>query len=153
MTHTEFVQGLRNAADFFEARPELAAPTSEISFIYYGYYDEAFKHTVDSRSGLAHLVRIIGGKVDKLEDDSYYRVIAKRDGFKIEAVAYRKAICECVKVGTKVEPEHVIPAQPAIEEQVIPEREVEIFEWRCPSLLAPESEEEHPSPHPVGVEA
>ena len=135
MTHTEFVQALRNAADFFEARPELGNPCFDwLDFCYSGKVNNI---TIDSREGLAEFARIVGGHIDKIEDDEFYRLIAKRNGFTVKALAYRAAVCEKIQIGSKIEPEHIIPARP---EQLIPEQVVPVYGWRCPSLLAPASE-------------
>ena len=133
MEHTEFVKALRNAADFFEARPELGVPY-EADHLSFGFYGAVDGISLDSTRGLAAFVRIVGGKIEKEEDDSFYKLNAHKQGFSVRAVAYRSAVCEKVKVGTKVEPEHVIPAQ---EETIVPEREFPVYEWRCPSIMAP----------------
>jgi hypothetical protein len=135
MKHAEFVQSLRNAADFFEARPELGVPScSEQN---YNFCGDINGKSLDSRAGLAEFIRLVGGRIDKDEDDYWYRLVSWQHGFSVRALAWRSAVCEQVKVGVKIEPAHVIPAQ---EETEVPEREVPVYEWRCPSLLAPEEE-------------
>lgn len=134
MTHSDFVQALRDAADFFKARPELGTPTTaRLEYGFYGHFGPNLDTTVDSKDGLAKFAHIVGGELKKDADDRYYRLIADRGNFSVKAVAYRNDVCERVQVGTKIEPEHVIPAQ---EEQIVPEREVPVYEWHCPSLLA-----------------
>ena len=133
MTMQEFIQGLRNAADFFEAHPEIGMP-GEPCFSYYGDVNEK---SVDSREGLAEFARIVGGRIDKDASDHYLTLTAKKRGFTLRAVAIRSQVCQQVAVGTKIEPAHTIPAQA---EMTVPEREVPVYEWRCPSILAGEGE-------------
>ena len=54
----------------------------------------------------------------------------------------REQVCERVVVGTKIEPEHSVPAAP---EQVVPARTIELVEWRCGSLLSPEPPVHNPN--------
>ena len=136
MDHSEFVNGLREAADFFEARPELGVPSCSSSFTFYG---DINGKTIDSKEGLAEFVRIVGGHIDKTADDDFFRLRADRGSFSVRAVAYRNQVCERVQVGTKIEPGHVIPAQA---ETYVADREVPIYEYRCPSILSISREEE-----------
>ena len=145
MTHAEFVQGLRNAADFFETREEMGVPSTSLDFCFAGQVNGK---RVDSKEGLAEFARIVGGHIEKNADETFYTLVADREGFRVRALAYRSQVCERIQVGTKIEPEHILPAQ---EQQIVPEREVPIYEYRCPTILAPE--EDHPLPHPMGVEA
>lgn len=134
MKHAEFVQNLRNAADFFEAHPELGVPTTALDFVFAG---DVNGKSCDTKEGLAEFVRLVGGRIEKKEDDTFYRLISQQNGFIVRAIAWRQNVCERVQIATKLEPAHVIPAQ---EETEVPEREVPVYEWRCPSLLAPEEE-------------
>jgi len=137
MTHQEFVQSLRNAADFFEARPELGLPTTDLQYSFCGLIAGLES---DSREGLAAFARICGGRIEKETTEDFFKLVSKQDGFVVKAVAYRKAVCQRVQIGTKVEPEQIIPAIKAKPKEVIPAREVAIFEWRCPRILS-EAEE------------
>jgi hypothetical protein len=134
MEMTEFVTRMRAAADFFEAHPDLGVPTHDFDFRYYGSVNGK---SVDSVEGLAEFTRIVGGRVDKVADENYYRLVAERDGFSVGAIAYRNNVCERVQVGTKIEPGHVIPASPEV---YVAAREVPIYEFHCPSLLARKEE-------------
>jgi hypothetical protein len=143
MTHAEFVQGLRNAADFFEARPELGLPYEgfcypEIRFGYYGAFGGR-KDTPEFQSpdGALYFAKHVGGRLDKKVADDSFELIAKREGFSVKGYFQRDAVCTRVQVGVKQEPEHVLPARPAEEERIIPAQEVPIYEWRCPTLTAP----------------
>ena len=129
MEHAEFIRGLRNAADFFEARPELGLPYQANEFRFYG---TVCGLPLDSRESMVAFAKIAGGRTDKEESDNLYYLTAKRDGFSVRAAGYRAHICEKIEVGVKIVPAHIIPAQ---KEQLVPEREVPIYEWRCPPLL------------------
>ena len=133
MTHAEFVQGLRNAADFFETREEMGVPFSPLDFCFAG---EVNGKSVDSKEGLAEFARIVGGHIEKKVDNIFYTLVAEREGFRVRALAYRGLVCERIQVGTKIEPEHILPTVPAQEQQIVPEHEVPIYEYRCPPLLA-----------------
>ena len=148
MTHAEFVQGLRNAANFFEARPELGTPYegychSSLQFGYYGAFggiDDA--PAFQSPEGALYFAKHVGGRVDKDGDDNNFSLTAKRPGFTVTAHFNRDAVCARVQVGVKIEPEHVLPALPATEEKIIPAKEIPVYEWRCPSLLKGAAESE-----------
>ena len=137
MEHAAFVKALRDAADFFEARPELGVPYGDPEFTFCGFIGGK---SIDSKEGLALFVKSVGGRVDKEGDDYLLTLRAKRQGFSVRALAYREKVCERVLVTTKTEPAHVLPAQPATEEVFVPRREVPVYEWRCPSILAGEGE-------------
>jgi hypothetical protein len=129
---SEFVQGLRDAADFFEAHLALGLPNEyDVAF---HYYSQVAGVSVDTIGGLNLFASIVGGHIKKDADESYYRLTADRGSFKVIAIAMRNNVCERVVVGTKIEPAHVIPAQPETE---VPERVVEIYEYHCPTLTKP----------------
>src|SRR5665213_2472267 len=121
---SEFVKGLRDAADFFESHLALGPPYEAIGAVKFNYYGSVAGVSIDSIGGLNAFATIVGGRIDKSSDDSYYRLTADRGSFVVTATATRSAVCERVMVGTKIEPAHVIPAQ---EEQTVPERQVEIY--------------------------
>ena len=134
MTHAEYADGLRQVADFLEAHPEIELPESTLN-CYRLYNKEAVAVTARALSS--------GGRCAKVYEESI--VLLKRVFGPIELcyLGSRSNVCERVQVGTKIEPEHIIPAQaeqfiPAQAEQFIPEREVQVYGWRCPSLLAPD---------------
>lgn len=135
MTHQEFIDGLRRAADFFSVRPELGVPNGELVFNY--AWDFPNGMMVDSKDGVAFFARTVGGKLEKQTTDSFYYLVAKRDGFTVKCSSYRQSVCEMVQVGTKIEPARVIPAQ---EEKFVPEQEIPVYEYRCPSILEPQHE-------------
>ena len=131
---SQFVKELRDAADFFESHITLGVPYEGNGPITYHYYGTVAGVSVDSINGLHTFVSLIGGRIDKSSDESYYRLESDQGSFRVNATASRNSVCERVVVGTKIEPEHVIPAQP---ETRVPERVVEIYEYHCPTLTKP----------------
>jgi hypothetical protein len=127
----EFVQNLRDVADFLEAHPEIGTP--ETSTIWFHCWHQG----KNAKQELAKIASIPGGWDKDVEEGvmASYRLNRDFGPLRISVSAWRSDVCEKFQVGTKVEPEHVIPAQ---EEQIVPERVVPVFEWKCPSLLAPE---------------
>ena len=120
----EFVESLRNLADFFEQHEEIRLPlTTHIT---------VFPNYSESKQQFRDFCRAIGGKIEKqFGDDVMYADKPFGNLFILRFMAYRDAVCERVVVGTKVLPateERIVPAEP--------EREVEIVEWRCGSVLA-----------------
>lgn len=130
----EFVQSLRDAADFFESHAALGVPYEGTGPLVFHYYGSVVGVSVDSINGLHAFVSIVGGHIDKDSDESYYRLLSDQGSFKVQITANRNSVCKRVVVGTKIEPAHVIPAQP---ETQVPERVVEIYEYHCPTLMKP----------------
>jgi hypothetical protein len=127
------IAALRAMADWLESTPLDLPMSTEVSCpVYSGQIADprGILHTIDSQIGMA-LVANAAGSVDK-EVTQYHFKLKKSFGAGVytEWVAYRETVCERVVLGTKyvpAEPEKVIAAQPAREEDVI--------EWKCPSLL------------------
>jgi len=120
MENHEFINALRELADFYEARPDMELPISlEISLYPSG------------KQGMAKVARQMG-KCEKVADGMFFRVKRFFGPIQLVAIEYRSMVCEKVTVGKKIVPETVIPAREA---QVIPEHEEEVVEWRCPELL------------------
>jgi hypothetical protein len=131
MTSAEFVQGLRDAANFFETHSELGPPHEDLHFHFYSRVGPFY---ADSKEGLAFFAKSVGGHLDKTgSNENFFRMKSDRGTFSVSIVSTRNSVCERIKVGTKIEPAHVVPAQ---EETFVPEREVPIYEYRCPSILA-----------------
>jgi len=120
MTNQEFVQALRDLADFYEARQELKLPT-----------DPRFVLTPSGSEGIAQTARQLGNCV-KSTDSLFYRLKRSFGPIDLEAIEYRSQVCEQVVVGRRVVPATRIEAREA---EVIPEHEEDIVEWRCPKLL------------------
>lgn len=82
-----------------------------------------------TKKSFAEAVRGVGGVQKKVGDTWYY--CAKRFGtIEVCWALQREHICERVVIGTQTvpaEPEKVLPA--------MPERVVEIVEWKCPESI------------------
>lgn len=121
----EFVEGLRDLASLFDTHEELQLPTwkQDINVFLHG----------DVKQLMAAAAKALGC-VDKSYGDELFEL---QRGFgallQLRIIANRDEVCERVVIATKVEPAHIIPAQ---EEKFVPEREVEIVEWRCTPLLS-----------------
>jgi hypothetical protein len=121
MTNTdernEYVQGLRELADFIEAHPDAPLP-----------FVGAHNAFVDDKTRLGAIVRACGGRWEKSATEDYFyirRTFAA--GHTYEVNVSREQVCRKVVTGTRIE-----PAQP--------EREVETYKWVCeePLLAAAE---------------
>lgn len=118
----EFIAGLREIADFYEAHPELPEnggvaidiwPTGGVDKV--GMY-----------------ARIFGKSSKRVIGDSYFILGKKfRGGSKIEVNWSRGAVCQRVVVGQETVVEDVV--------EIVGKRTVtkDKVEWKCPSVLAP----------------
>jgi len=87
-------------------------------------------HSIDSLAFMA-LARLRLGACEKQVDESYFRLVKDfGDGVELKFVAIRATVCMPKVVGKRV-----IPAQPAKFVEAQPEREEDVIEWDCPSLL------------------
>lgn len=121
MNHAEFAQGLRIAAAFIESHPELPCPTS--------FRGDVWGCTKEQMALAVHAA----GKVNKgFTEELVWVSVDLGPAMTLDYNAYRSEVCERVQVGTKIEPAHIIPAQP---EQVVAEREVAVYEWRCAPIM------------------
>ena len=100
----EFVQSLRDAADFFESHAALGVPYEGTGPLVFHYYGSVVGVSVDSINGLHAFVSIVGGHIDKDSDESYYRLLSDQGSFKVQITANRNSVCKRVVVGTKIEP-------------------------------------------------
>lgn len=125
---TEFIAGLREMADFFDARPDLKTPSQHIK--------TNINLFAKDKAELLELRRQMGNVV-KREWGTFNEYIALRKafrgGFSIDVNILKDNTCERVKIG-----EEVVPAKPArtIELPAEPEKTVEKYEWHCNGLLA-----------------
>lgn len=108
------IAGLRELADFLEANPEVHMPS-----LYFNIY-------ATSPADLAVQRRLLG--VTEKLDASEYLYFSKRftGDVHLDLNINKEKTCKKVKVGTKK-----LPAEPAK-----PEREEDVYEWKCQSLLA-----------------
>lgn len=121
---SDVAAGLRDLADFLEDHPE-------VDVRYAGWSFNLFPED------LAEIGRGGYGRLEKKVKGDWYCLI-KHFGkhVTLEFNKSRELVCERVKVGEKI-----IPAEPErfIPEQVIPakpERVEEVYEWKCPPVLA-----------------
>lgn len=129
MTHAEYVDSLRQLADFYEAHSEIPLP---------GGAAEMRIYQVNSRKDAATLARAFGACEKEYTDDLFY-ITKKIGAISLCGVFTRNEVCERVVVGTRIVPERVVPAIQAQPEQVIPEQEEEIYEWKCSPILGDEA--------------
>jgi hypothetical protein len=134
-----YIAGLRALADALETNPEVPLPGpsgagATISF--------QFTHGADPRAAIAAAARAIPCNWDKRvtegKDQAYFELLGRLHGLPLELWAFRDAVCERVVTGTEDrEVEEVV--RPAETRTVV--KPVEIVEWRCHPLLAPERPE------------
>ena len=124
---SEVANALRELADHLErgAETEVVRP---LVFFY-----------PDNKDQLATISRLLPRPLNKFtEGDGEFDKIGvdvrKGDAepIWIRASISRYSSCERIQVGTKLEPEHVIPAR---EETIVPEQEVPVYAWHCPPIL------------------
>jgi len=125
MTSREsFIQGLLDAASFFQTNPEIATPSSLI-----------INQWVESKDAMAVYARVAGGWQKEYWDTNFALRRVFSGGVVFDVNIQRDQVCKQVVTGKKV-----IPAEPAKLIPASPEREVDVTEWVCDegSLLAPE---------------
>lgn len=118
----EYIEGLRDVADFLAAHPTLPLPETPTLSIY--HFNET--ETISLARKIARQL----GSFEK-EESSGYLVLRKSFGpVALRFVLARRDICERVVVGTRKVERKIIP--PNLMTETVEE---EIVEWRCPSLL------------------
>lgn len=127
--------GLRDLLAFIEANDDI---NLETALRVTAYYRSWYLHTSTERSreAVLDMVRRLGTGKKKYGDDFFWFIKNFSDYVEFEVSTERNTVCERVKVGEEVVPEHVLPAR---EKTVVPERVVEKYVWRCSPLL-PEEE-------------
>jgi hypothetical protein len=124
MDATEFATGLRQIADWYEAHPETALPYDEGGGALTVYTER------DTKERAAEIARALGTAEKHMDAGSpYLRLVRSFNGVRLCFVFDRAAVCERRVVGQRT-----IPATPARDAQ--PEREEDIIEWNCHSILA-----------------
>lgn len=130
----DYIAGLRALADLLEQHDELPLPyegnTVPLTFHYLS--------SPDPKAGLATFARIIPGALTKTpwggeSDYIYFDLAGSIDGLKVNATAYRDAVCTRVVKGTR-EVTKVIP-DPAAPTVTVTETVVDV-EWVCSPVLA-----------------
>lgn len=136
-THQEFVQGLRELADFYEAHPEVKLPSYSSSFTVYATSwlfsskEEAKEVVITAAKAFGHAEKVYSQEGFELKKEFSGQIT-------LTVQTERSTVCRAVVVGKKRIPSQVIPAEP---ERYIPEREEDQVEWKCESLLAPTQEQ------------
>jgi hypothetical protein len=109
MSREEYIQGLRDIADFFEARPDLPTPSfGESIFIWERSLENARERGIQM------------APCEKEHTDNYFHLVRKFGPHTLKVTWGRDDVCERVQVGTKHVPEEVIPAH-----------DEPIYEWDC----------------------
>lgn len=108
----QLIQGLRDLADFLEARPDLPAPAAP-----------RFDIWAKSRAEFTAYVRQLG-KSTKHATDPYMWFRREFGPVALDVVAHREKVCTKRVVGVEEVPERTIPAHTR-----------EIVEWDCGPIL------------------
>lgn len=108
----EFINGLRDLANWYGEHPDLEAPGAYGGFNIYTQSPEHF----------AELRRILGVSEKQSVTDTIYFRKSFGSYVKLDININKEKTCEKVKVGTRI-----VPAQP--------ERVEEVYEWKCAPIL------------------
>lgn len=120
MTTSDYVNGLRRLADFYEANPTAKLPYEGDSGTM-----NVFCWTAED---FALIVSAFGNGAKRFEDE---RLLFLPDiGLNLQVHCDRGQICERRVVGTRHVAEQVVP------ERVIPAHDEDIVEWDCKPVLA-----------------
>jgi hypothetical protein len=132
-TPDEFIEGLRQIADFLVEHPEVPKPYHLMGTEFYIYL-----FGDDQRATLTTIAKAMG-RAEKKVDGDRFLVSRQFAGITLIAQADRAEVCERVVVGTReVEVEEPDPAALAAVPKVKRTTVVEDVEWRCTPLLADE---------------
>lgn len=127
-----YTLGLRKLADILDAHPEIPLPSQgddDISPIYIGFW------LGDAKSRLAEAARVFPCSWDKDVTDRHFNLNGRLGGLHVQLTASRDRVCTRVVTGTEDrEVEEVVT--PAVTRKVV--KPVEVVEWQCGSLLAPQ---------------
>lgn len=122
----EFIDGLRAVADFYENHPEAHYDEMGLNISMYAFTDDPKAAVVTTAKAM--------GKCEKEYCEEYFTIRKEFSGaVSLSVFAKRSKVCQAVKVGERVIPEHIVPATTEI---VIPERTEDIIKWQCEPLLA-----------------
>lgn len=119
----DFIQALRDLADFFEQHPDVPAPRWQQSISLFASY-------ANPKADMAAVARAMGSAAKNYSDELVTLRKPFGEWLELTMHANRDEVCERVVVGTKIipaEPKRIIPAQPA--------RTEDIVEWHCTPLL------------------
>lgn len=136
-THHDYVQGLRELADFYEAHPEVPLPIYSSNFtIFAKTYNFAEKQ--EAKAVVIAAARAFGHAEKTYTQTGFELKKEFSGGINLTVHSEREVVCTPVVVGKETIPGRV---EPAIPERYIPERVVDKIEWKCDSLLAPTQEQ------------
>ena len=115
---TDFINGLRDLADFYEARPELQLPQSMLADIWYHRGETPIEEVARQM-----------GKAEKVDADNLFILRRNFGPIRLDANFYREDVCERIVTGTTlVEEPIMVPAGTHIVEK-------EVVEWKCPKIF------------------
>jgi hypothetical protein len=131
--NTELVQGLRDLLAFVEANDDFDFQTGSSPVVTLNWRDWYFHNATPQqrREMLADLAKRLGSGEKVYYGDFFWFKHSFGPHVLVDAACNRETVCERVVVGKKLVPAHgeiVLPAEP--------EKEIDIVEWNCHSLLA-----------------
>jgi hypothetical protein len=123
-----YVQRLREVANFYEANPDVKLPSDFVHGTVYIY-------------GASKEDLIVGakafGKAEKVFDEDKFELVKRfPSGAQLGFYMNREDVCKRVVVGTEILQAVTIPAK---EEYTIPSQSVDIVEWECGSIFGSEA--------------
>ena len=120
ITSAEYARGLRLLADWIEANPNMTLPPEQLNIYSLNSKEDATKC-------------ILAMKPCKEDyDGSLFRICRDFGPISLRYIFARSAVCTRKVIGTKVVPEKI---KAAMEEEIIPEHEEDIYEWVCDEPL------------------
>jgi hypothetical protein len=134
MTNIELADELRKLADIYERNPEAVQP-------YSGTESDLLICCRSKQEFAATVKAFLPGKKEECSWDKD-ALIFRPTGLALRLMihGYKGQVCTRIVVGTRLVPAQVTLAQPVTEEQIIPEHEEEIVEWKCGPFLDDGSE-------------
>lgn len=135
-TSTRQTEGLRAAADFIDAHPDLPKPyitaftSKEHVELNYYLHINGFGDLAEQKATAVAIVRAVGGTWEKEAWGDDFRFAADLGPLRFDVRVKREAVCERIVTGTET------ITLPAVEAQPERTEEREVVEWRCEPLLA-----------------
>lgn len=130
-TRDEYIAGLRELADRLERHPESPTPWDGNGGTMLVF--------VQSEAEFAEAARCYGGV--KRQGDKGIELHNGILGLRLKVVPVADAVCERVEVGTKIEVDYEVPED--VKERYRVEREVPVYETRCPDSILNAPDYEH----------
>jgi hypothetical protein len=127
--HEQYADSLRAIADWYEAHPEIPLPGD----------DTLTNYAVCTREHAESLIRGLGNCKKDYDETSF--TISRRFGvLNVRFYFSRSEVCKKVVVGSRIEPEQIVPAR------VIPAHTVDVVEWECMPVMSLKQIEEVSAP-------